>query len=72
MVFSAAHWTDTEKLAIVSTQMADWSQALEPDKQNWRPGRLAWLDLTSTATTTTNGLCMVPTRGDGIRLPGSQ
>ncbi len=26
MVFSAAHWSDTEKLAIVSTQMKDWTQ----------------------------------------------
>lgn len=60
MVFSPSHWSDTDKIGIISTQMKDWTQPWS--SQNWQPGRLAWVNLQSTATTTSNGLT-VPMQG---------
>jgi WD40-like Beta Propeller Repeat len=66
MTFSPAHWAFDdlgERMAIIATQVQDitmpWGPPVGP---NWQPGRLAWVDLRSTATTTTNGQTN-PTRG---------
>jgi hypothetical protein len=53
MTFSPAHWVAGDKRAIVATQMKDVTMPWSTD--NKEPGKLAWIDLESTATTTTNG-----------------
>jgi hypothetical protein len=62
MTFSAAHWTDSDKVAIIATQVQDITTPWGTGTPNWQPGRLAWIDLNSTATTVTNGQTN-PTRG---------
>ena len=62
MTFSPAHWTGTEKIAIIATQVQDITMPWGQSSPNWQPGRLAWVDVNSTATTTTNGQ-VNPTRG---------
>jgi hypothetical protein len=65
MTFSPAHWsTDDagEKIAIIATQVQDITMPWGVGTPNWQPGRLAWVDLKSTATTTTNGQ-VNPARG---------
>ena len=62
MTFSAARWTASEKLAVIATQVQDITTPWGQGSPNWQPGRLAWIDLQSTATTTTNGQ-VNPTRG---------
>jgi hypothetical protein len=66
MTFSPAHWSsfdDTgERIAIIATQIQDITMPWGQSSPNWQPGRLAWIDLKSTATTTTNGQ-VNPTRG---------
>jgi hypothetical protein len=54
MTFSPAHWSfgdSGERIAIISTQVQDitmpWGPPVGP---NWQPGRLAWVDVRSTAT----------------------
>ena len=71
MTFSPAHWALDdlgERIAIIATQVQDitmpWGQ---PDRPNWQPGRLAWVDLKSTATTTTGGRS-IPTQRRGVGL----
>jgi hypothetical protein len=51
--FSPAHWAPGDKKAILMTQMTNISMPWSTD--NWQPGKLAWVDLESTATVTTNG-----------------
>jgi hypothetical protein len=60
LTFSPAHWVAGDKKAIVATQMKDVAMPWSTD--NKEPGRLAWVDLESTATTTVNGQTN-PTRG---------
>ena len=58
MTFSAAHWSADgtgEKMAIIATQVQDITMPWGQSSPNWQPGRLAWVDLKSSATTTTNG-----------------
>ncbi|HXU06153.1 MAG TPA: hypothetical protein VN903_34600, partial [Polyangia bacterium] len=55
MTFSPAHWSDADKVAIIATQVQDITMPWGQNSPNWQPGRLAWVDLKSTATTTTNG-----------------
>jgi hypothetical protein len=58
MAFSPAHWAVDdvgEKIAIIATQIKDITMPWGPGGPNYQPGRLAWVDLKSTATTTTNG-----------------
>ena len=56
MTFSPAHWNDAgDKVAIIATQVQDITMPWGQGSPNWQPGRLAWVDLNSTATTTTNG-----------------
>jgi hypothetical protein len=55
MTFSPAHWSDADKVAIIATQVQDITMPWGQGSPNWQPGRLAWVDLNSTATTTTNG-----------------
>jgi len=62
MTFSPAHWTSSEKVAVIATQVQDITTPWGQGSPNWQPGRLAWVDLQSTATTTTNGQ-VNPTRG---------
>jgi len=62
MTFSPMHWTDTDRVAIVATQVQDITTPWGQGTPNWQPGRLAWVDLNSTATTVTNGQTN-PTRG---------
>jgi len=62
MTFSPARWTASEKLAVIATQVQDITTPWGQGSPNWQPGRLAWIDLQSTATTTTNGQ-VNPTRG---------
>jgi len=63
MTFSPAHWDDAgDKVAIIATQVQDITMPWGQGSPNWQPGRLAWVDLKSTATTTTNGQ-VNPTRG---------
>ena len=53
MTFSPARWTLSEKLAVIATQVQDITMPWGQGSPNWQPGRLAWVDLQSTATTTT-------------------
>ena len=53
ITFSPAHWRVGDKKAIMMTQMVNVSMPWATD--NWQPGRLAWVDLESTATVMTNG-----------------
>ena len=65
MTFSPAHWAFDElgeRIAIIATQVQDITMPWGQGSPNWQPGRLAWVDLKSTATTTTNGQTN-PTRG---------
>jgi hypothetical protein len=65
MTFSPAHWsTDAtgEKVGVIATQVQDITMPWGQGSPNWQPGRLAWVDLTSSATTTTNGQ-VNPSRG---------
>jgi hypothetical protein len=65
MTFSPAHWAFddvSEKIGIIATQVQDITMPWGQGSPNWQPGRLAWVDLKSTATTTTNGQ-VNPTRG---------
>jgi hypothetical protein len=65
MTFSPAHWAFDglgERIAIIATQVQDITMPWGQGSPNWQPGRLAWVDLQSTATTTTNGQTN-PTRG---------
>src|SRR4029077_2131444 len=65
MTFSPAHWSldDTgEKIAIVATQIQDIKTPWGVGTPNWQPGRLAWGDIKSTATTLNNGQ-PIPTPG---------
>jgi Tol biopolymer transport system component len=65
MAFSPAHWSadgSGEKIAIIATQVQDITTPWGVGTPNWQPGRLAWVDLKSTATTVTNGQTN-PTRG---------
>jgi hypothetical protein len=65
MTFSPAHWAFDdlgERIAIIATQVQDVTMPWGLGSPNWQPGRLAWVDLRSTATTTTNGQTN-PTRG---------
>jgi hypothetical protein len=66
MTFSPAHWAldDVlgERIAIIATQVQDVTMPWGQGSPNWQPGRLAWVDIRSTATTTTNGQTN-PTRG---------
>jgi hypothetical protein len=65
MTFSPAHWAFDdmgERIAIIATQVQDITMPWGQGSPNWQPGRLAWVDLRSTATTTTNGQTN-PTRG---------
>jgi hypothetical protein len=58
MTFSPAHWAGDdvgERIAIIATQVQDITMPWGQGSPNWQPGRLAWVDLKSTATTTTNG-----------------
>jgi WD40-like Beta Propeller Repeat len=58
MTFSPMHWAldDVgEKIGIIATQVQDITMPWGQGSPNWQPGRLAWVDLKSTATTTTNG-----------------
>jgi hypothetical protein len=63
MTFTPARWGSSEKVAIIATQIKDimqpWGSGGSP---NWQPGRLAWVDLLSTASTMYNGM-MIPTVG---------
>jgi len=63
MAFSAAHWVAGDRKAIIATQMASITMPWSTD--NWRPGRLAWIDLESTATTMVNG-AVIPTEGQAF------
>ena len=65
MTFSPAHWSLDdlgEKIAIVATQIQDIKTPWGVGTPNWQPGRLAWVDLKSTATTVNNGQ-PIPTQG---------
>jgi hypothetical protein len=62
MTFSPARWTSSEKLAVIATQVQDITTPWGQGSPNWQPGRLAWVDLQSKATTTTNGQ-INPARG---------
>jgi hypothetical protein len=53
VTFSPAHWGVGDKKAIMMTQMVNITMPWATD--NWQPGRLAWVDLESSATVTTNG-----------------
>ena len=62
MTFSKAHWTDpaspvtpVERIGIMSSQMVDFNNPYATDDAY--PGKLMWIDFTSTATSmATNGL----------------
>ncbi len=60
ITYSPAHWVAGDKKAVMMTQMVDIKMPWSMD--NWRPGRLAWVDLESTATTPYNGQ-INPTEG---------
>jgi WD40-like Beta Propeller Repeat len=66
MTFSPAHWSAYgeagDRIAIIATQIQDITMPWGQGSPNWQAGRLAWVDLKSTATTTTNGQTN-PTRG---------
>jgi hypothetical protein len=63
MTFSAAHWTAGDRKAVIATQMETIAMPWSTD--NSQPGRLAWIDLESTATTTFNGR-VVPVEGQAF------
>jgi hypothetical protein len=57
MTFSPAHWSldgTGDRVAIIATQIQDITMPWGKDAANWQPGRLAWIDLKSTASTMTN------------------
>jgi hypothetical protein len=66
MTFSPAHWSaygdPGDRIAIIATQIQDITMPWGQGSPNWQPGRLAWIDLKSSSTTTTNGQTN-PTRG---------
>jgi len=66
MTFSRAHWSAYgdagDRTAIIATQIQDITMPWGQGSPNWQPGRLAWIDLKSSMTTTTNGQTN-PTRG---------
>jgi WD40 repeat protein len=58
MTFSPKYWSTGdlgERIAVIATQVQDITMPWGlPSYPNWQPGRLAWIDLRSTATTKTN------------------
>ncbi len=66
MAFSKAHWSDPagvggERIAIMASQMVDYTNPYATDDAY--PGKLMWIDLTSTDTMMANNGLMVPTQG---------
>ena len=53
MTFSRAHWSGTERVGIMATQMVDYKQPWAID--NWRPGRLTWVNFNNVGTIVNNG-----------------